>query len=318
MVTELMDPCADAVSIRPLSVDEAAQWLSRLGGTIAEFKGNPWRCHQLTKSGLGAWRPVDECSPLSRDAIGRPDKKALAYWAVVTEKAEATSSVPTVIFDDLESYDSSRLRYNRRRSIRLALETFDFTVERSPDRLLDQGWRVASSASALSGAWINADQPSFAASIARRFASEPELVVTGSIDGVLAAFLMGHVIGDTATISLVYIDPRFRRQEVGSGLYWVALRHLARSQGVRRVECGAFYPERPGLDLFKFSMGASLVDLPVRGGMLPPVAWRSKRNSPAQYMRMGGRDPRVRAQIIASFEAAHGPLPFLVAVDRPA
>ena len=305
----LPEACQDVRPVDPMTEEQAAGWLIALGATVDEFRGHFWTVRALTHGGRGTWTPINEVQPLPARAIGWPRVDALSYWAVVDDPAAAQSSIGVVTFDDLAHFGADRIHVDRRRSVRKGMGAFEFQILTSPEILLEQGWDLATQATALSGAVVEADRATFTGNLTKRFDADPQVVVAAIRDGRLAAYLTAHVIDETAICNRIFLHPEFRHAQVGSGLYWVALRHLARTPEIQRATFGLSYPDLPSLELFKYHMGATVIDHPVRSSARPGLAWRWRRTNPYLYMRTGGHDPRIREELSARFEAEHGPVP---------
>ncbi len=313
MANKKMMPISDAdlgtTPIISMNEEQATRWFRDLGYSLGDFGGHAWKVSSWTKSGRGFWMPINEVQPLSPREIGRPKLDALAYWAVVDNPDEAQSMIPFIFFDHVKNYDASRLSEEHRRNVRLALNRFEYVQLESPDLLLNQGWDVSSRAAAQSGASLEPDRERFEANLRKRFTADPQLIVAARSGGNLAGYMCAHVIDGTAHVTRIMLNPEFRKQQVGSGLYWATLRHLGKSLNVHRVNVGLSYPDVFGVELFKYAMGATIVDLPVRSWALPPLAWRLRRTNPWAYVRIGGHDQRVRAAAEVEFESKFGPMP---------
>jgi hypothetical protein len=215
----------------------------------------------------------------------------------VGNQAHSNAWVPFELVPNLSSYSESRLTKNRRREIRRSLELDEYRFLREPEQLLREGWKVVTSAAAISGQKIARSRRVYRAQIERRFSADPQLVIAGYHRGELGGYLMGHVIGQHATLSELYVASWARRSHLGSGLYWLALSELARVPGIDAAYLGMWFPEKPSLAFFKRSIGARIVDMPTAGDMRAPLAVALKRIRPNTYIRFGGVDASVRSKI---------------------
>lgn len=69
-------------------------------------------------------------------------------------------------------------------------------------------------------------------------------------------------VGRVAYLNRLYISPKFRRDDVGSGLYWTALLMWARVPGVGRAALGGSAPGMESVDAYKRTIGVEFEDLP--------------------------------------------------------
>ncbi len=260
-----------------LSNAQALAYLHRDGVPTRLFRGNWW-----FKYRPWFFSPLPILRPLPATAIARPDVRAIGYRAVCSDPSEANVATKAVLFTDLAGYDAQRVSKDRRRELRRALTAFEYHVLTTPDPLLAQGWGVASRAAAASGHTLQRTRRRYEHHAKAMFGGPGPTVVAAFDDNELVAYMTSLGVGDQASLDELFIAPHVRRRHAGVGLYWHTLRLWAQVPGVNTAYSGLAFPEQPGLDAFKITMGARVCQLPTRVGLAPPArAWLSVRKPAA-------------------------------------
>lgn len=103
---------------RALTVGELARFRRRLGHPVCRWYWTRYR--------LGFWTPVERIAPVADRDLRWPSPRAVGIRAVVDDTRSANTSFREGFIEDLPSYGVDRLNRNRRRSIRWALDHFEY------------------------------------------------------------------------------------------------------------------------------------------------------------------------------------------------
>lgn len=265
------DPPISPPTVRSES-DGGRLW--RLSGSrVRTDRGRTW-----VSGTRGIWRPVAFLDPVDPGDVRFPSPTAIAVQGVVADPALATSNKPWVVFPDLADYGAARMAKVKRRDLRRALREFDYRVLVDPSLLADQGWEVASAAAVDSGSWTPSDETAYRTYVRALFDGMPPLVVAGTQEGRLAGYLMSYAIRDVAYLQDLYIAPWARTRNTGAGLYWLTLQAWRMVPGVTRASAGRALGT--GVDAYKQTIGAQVVDLPLVTRIRRPVAHLLRRRRP--------------------------------------
>jgi hypothetical protein len=257
----------EKTDLLPLAETEAVDYYRRSRVTTTRFRGvwwfefRPW-----------FFTPIEHLAPLPTPQVGRPHWQALGYRAISSDP-DVVGRTPAILVQDLADYGPERLTRDRRRELRQVLAAFEFRVLQAPDLLLAQGWRVATRAAAQSGHVLPRSEGAYRRQVRAMFGGPGPTFVAALRDGRLVGYMTSCAVGRMVSLEHLFIDPDVRREHVGVGLYWLSLRLWGKAPGVTTAHLGLTFPERPGLDPFKRTLGAEVVQLPSITGLVAPARW---------------------------------------------
>ncbi len=287
MKTVDIEPILSSITLFPASIKDFAIWKASQGHHIVEKNNLYW--HEAFK---GFYQPIHILQELHQNQIHSPKMMA---WGVrgALKKSEqflANGAIEYYTLPNLNSFDFSMFSQKRRENIRKCFRRVEIKEIKDENILLEQGYDVVrSSLERTHHASIPTKEKYLANGTAYVNRGDNSHMVLGAFeDNKLLAFLELSAVEDTVYLVTMMIASEALKHGVSSGLFYTSFELSKYAPGVRRMFAGGRTSGHETLDVFKQSMGMSIVKEPFWSNILSSARFVLKHKYPQKYNRLIG------------------------------